>query len=206
MINQVSFKTSKGNLVTVTYEYKKKLVDHIAYFDGWNIPTNKEISKSENMTLEVAGNKFYNCHLDKIDNTFMDNTYKQNAKKMGMTYAIVSGNKVIGIEDTNINLIHKLITDTQTQGTTKEVNDFEENKSKKELLKEINEAKEIIKKAEITIKNSDGTLMTQEQAKTYKKRYNDLYNEGGEGYVPKIITIDMYSWAINIIQSNKEVQ
>jgi hypothetical protein len=41
--------------------------------------------------------------------------------------------------------------------------------------------------------------MTNEQAKTWRRRYNDAMNEGGEGYIPEVITQEMYDWAKSIV-------
>lgn len=57
------------------------------------------------------------------------------------------------------------------------------------------EKEQIIASAKNTIKNADGSLMTNEQARKFTKEYNDFYNEGGEGFLPVIITAEMVKWA-----------
>lgn len=40
-----------------------------------------------------------------------------------------------------------------------------------------------------------GRLYTKEEAAIQRKRYNDIYNDGGEGFVPHFYTIDEYEQA-----------
>ena len=58
-------------------------------------------------------------------------------------------------------------------------------------------AQSIIEKAMTTRRNSDGSLMNQEQALEWRRRYNDVVNEGGDGYVPSVITQEEYDWAMD---------
>jgi hypothetical protein len=38
--------------------------------------------------------------------------------------------------------------------------------------------------------------MTNQELKSWKVRYNDLHNEGGEGYIPTRITKEQYQKAV----------
>ena len=51
-------------------------------------------------------------------------------------------------------------------------------------------AQKIIESAKTTKKNADGTLMTRTQAAAWKRNYNNANNEGGDGYVPEVITCE----------------
>ena len=42
----------------------------------------------------------------------------------------------------------------------------------------------------INMAQRQGGAMTADEARAARKRYNDLYNEGGEGFVPRYITVD----------------
>lgn len=74
---------------------------------------------------------------------------------------------------------------------TEEIADIE-----KERQEEISLWENVLKRAENTTKNSDGSLMSTAQAKIWVKNYNDINNEGGEGYVPSVITQENYDYAI----------
>lgn len=72
-------------------------------------------------------------------------------------------------------------------------------KTDENFNKIIETANEILEESKTTIKNSNGTLMNKNQAKEYIKKYNDFYNEGGEGYTPRIVTAEQLEWAKSII-------
>ena len=59
---------------------------------------------------------------------------------------------------------------------------------------ELVEAKAIIAKAE-----KQTVIPTWEEEKANRKAYNDVMNEGGDGYVPHRITVEQVAWAKDII-------
>ena len=91
-----------------------------------------------------------------------------------------------------------------------EETEFEETKRFESMdsspdVAEIARAKEIIRRAETTaIRNKDGSLMTNKESKLWKKNYNDTYNEGGEGYVPEVITAEMLEWAEKVMKEIRQ--
>lgn len=60
----------------------------------------------------------------------------------------------------------------------------------KEEEEEIQEAQAIV----ASVENPE-ELMTEAEKKEYLKNYNNLMNEGGEGYLPRIITKELYAKA-----------
>lgn len=76
----------------------------------------------------------------------------------------------------------------------------EKTEEQKEEEKEIEKAKYIVAQAE---REGVENLMTFEQIKAWKKRYNDLYNEGGEGYIPEKISKESYEEAVKILQKTR---
>jgi hypothetical protein len=56
-------------------------------------------------------------------------------------------------------------------------------------------AEEIMEAAEATKRYFDGKFPTTEEAEKWRKAYNDLHNEGGNGYVPTIVTDEQVAWA-----------
>lgn len=59
---------------------------------------------------------------------------------------------------------------------------------KKKILNELEEYKRIL-----AVYEKQEKLYTAEEAKEQRKRYNDVHNEGGEGYVPPYYTIEQYN-------------
>jgi len=64
---------------------------------------------------------------------------------------------------------------------------------------ELVEAKAIIAKAE-----KQTVIPTWEEEKANRKAYNDVMNEGGEGYVPHRVTVEQVAWAKEIIAAKGE--
>lgn len=62
---------------------------------------------------------------------------------------------------------------------------------RKEKQEKVREYQAIIKACETTSK----LYGTSEEAKQAMVNYNNLHNEGGEGYVPHFYTVDEYEWA-----------
>ena len=64
---------------------------------------------------------------------------------------------------------------------------------------ELEEAKAIIAKSEKQI-----VIPTWEEEKANRKAYNDVMNEGGDGYVPHRVTVEQVAWAKEIIAAKGE--
>lgn len=72
--------------------------------------------------------------------------------------------------------------------------ELNENKRKEKEIKDIEER---IKSLQNTISNCEKQkeLYTEEDAHKMRISYNNLYNEGGEGYIPHFYTINEYEYA-----------
>ena len=42
--------------------------------------------------------------------------------------------------------------------------------------------------------------MTEGEAQTWRRAYNNLHNEGGEGYVPEVVTQEQFAAAHKILE------
>ena len=74
-------------------------------------------------------------------------------------------------------------------------------KRKKELEEKIEDLQHTIESCESAKK-----LYTREESQAERKRYNDLFNEGGEGFVPHFYTVEEYEWAKeNLKEYQKEL-
>ena len=67
---------------------------------------------------------------------------------------------------------------------------------------EIAEAKQIICKAKEYLKNND-RLRTNAEREEWERNYNNVVNEGGEGFVPHYVSKEEYDWAKSVIAKNK---
>ena len=81
-----------------------------------------------------------------------------------------------------------IISEAEKEAYIKLNNDREAAKKAEEKAEAIAFLKERIKEIE-----AQTDIPTAKEAKRRMKAYNDLYNEGGEGYVPHIYSIDDYN-------------
>lgn len=91
-------------------------------------------------------------------------------------------------------IVKKMIEDNCTNQEIQEfVNLTEDYINKKEILekenKQINYYKELIKNIE------KHKLYHAQEVRKMKKQYNDIHNEGGEGYIPHFYTFEEYEYA-----------
>ena len=105
------------------------------------------------------------------------------------------------MDETNYKAIITAIESEFAENTTQEAAEYLSKKAESEKAKQISLAKRVLEQQETTPRNSDGTLMTHEQAQVWKKRYNDFQNEGGEGYVPEVITKEVVEFAKQTLES-----
>lgn len=64
----------------------------------------------------------------------------------------------------------------------------------KEKEREIKKCENLIAKCEEAIKNQ-GRLKTKDEAKKWLRNYNNVMNEGGEGFLPRVYTQEEYEVA-----------
>jgi len=86
-------------------------------------------------------------------------------------------------------------------GKQQEVKEHEAAKATEEKAEIIEIATSILTKVANTPKRQDGALMTKQEARTWAKNYNNVMNEGGEGYIPEVITQEDVAWAQKILSA-----
>lgn len=189
-----------GKEFNIIYEYEDKMVNVDIVDDGIIVGNNVENRIRERIEVEYKG-KMYKGSICKIA-SFETGKAVEICKKCNTDIYIrvnIDGIYLlipINEEDmAKFELIRK-------KATTPEVSEYKKAEEEKISAARISTAEVIIKKSEKTIRNKDGSLMNEEQANLYKKWWNDTYNEGGEGYIPEIITVEQVEWANKIL--NKE--
>lgn len=103
----------------------------------------------------------------------------------------------IYLEDTKINLWMKDIPVDFLDNDWAELADEADDENVKALKKaiadrkkahEIEEAREVLSHEQATRNTFGGKLPTRQEVSKYLKRYNDIHNEGGEGWLPTLVT------------------
>lgn len=179
---------SRGNKIELRAICKIYMEETEHDLDGWKVKGKPEPRTDANLELWLDGKKIDSCwdiNFWKIIDT------SQGIKK-------VWGLKV-GMSDEQAIKVEAFLKDVVESGKTEEVKAYEKAKTGKGKQEEIERAQEVIEASKTTRKNADGTLMTMEQAKAWRKRYNDINNEGGEGYIPSIVTQEQYDWAKQVL-------
>lgn len=95
--------------------------------------------------------------------------------------------------------IEKFLNKVIESAKTEEVKDFEAEKRDKEATNEIRTAQRIIEIAEVSPKHADGKLYTYNELQDYLKSYNNMFNEGQEGYLPRYVCQEEYEKALEIL-------
>lgn len=95
--------------------------------------------------------------------------------------------------------IEKFLNKVIESAKTEEVKEFEAEKRDKEATNEIRTAQRIIEIAEVSPKHADGKLYTYNELQDYLKSYNNMFNEGQEGYLPRYVCQEEYEKALGVL-------
>lgn len=125
-------------------------------------------------------------------NNLTDTYFRKNKLDVTKKYTRV-GDKAVTNGDEAGKLINRSI-DEMKEELSKEFDvETEAEKNQKEVIEE---AQAIVEQAE---KEGIENLLSAEKIKAWRKRYNDMYNEGGEGYVPIKVSREEYEKALEIL-------
>jgi hypothetical protein len=188
-MEQITWTGRSGNKITLKASCETKIVENFADVDGDKVLLGTKSLERANLELWVDGKKIEDCW-----NTgfwkIVDNKETGLKKIWGLP---------VVMEEGQAKKVEEFLKFVIENGKTEDVKKYEQKLSEEKKEKEISNAIEIIEKSKTTSKNADGTLMTEAEAKKWMKRYNDLYNEGGDGYIPEIITKEQVQYAMSIL-------
>lgn len=184
---------SNGKKVELIAEYSEKLVEKTYDLDGDICTTGeKEVIRNTKLILYINGKKAESSYNDTW--RFVDKEINgTKAKKLTcFAHACFPLEKAIEVEA----FLAQVIAD----GKIDEVTEFENQKRIEKAEKEIEELSETVKKAE-----SQKDIPTREEKIRRLEEFNNINNDGGEGYLPTIIDIIEYNYALERIAELKEV-
>jgi hypothetical protein len=188
-MKQITWTGKAGNEITLKASCSITMQNKTADLDGDIITIGKKETVDAQLELWVDGKKIKEC----TDINFweiVDNKETGLKKIWGLPVAMEEG---------QAKEVEAFLFSVIENGKTEDARAFEEKEAVAKKEEDIAEAKLIIEKSKKTYKNSDGTLMTMDEAKKWMKRYNDLHNEGGDGYIPEIITEEQVQYAMSIL-------
>lgn len=187
LVKEVNFGRAVAR-ITVTGYLKENMMDswiktgnELIIYEKIEIVADDKVVESSSYAKAIEYNFIY-------EKTFENLGLDKNKTYTKVGEAITEGKHVAKEINEAIKEMKEQIAEEFGMKTREQI---EEEVEKKE---EIAEAKEIVKKAEkIGIKN----LMTEAEYRQWRTNYNNIMNEGGEGYIPRRITKEDYEWAVN---------
>lgn len=188
--------TSKtGVPFTVDFNISHTAVDNIGHADGWDINLGRQVLSKEDIILEIKGNKAESVDYYTKGNTDFAPREVIKALNNG-AFAVLCGRVMSGknqcvliiLDEANAKAYLAAYNAAKAAGTTPEAAELLDARRQKMKAEAEEELKEILERAKRSPKNEDGSLFTEAQKKEYLKNYNNLYNEGGGGYLPDVVT------------------
>ncbi len=168
--------TTKGNELKFEISYNKELVEVERNLDGYIVTAN-EVKEEQEIKLYVNG-KFT------AEGTYLYIDNNENGIYIRM------GNKAITLTEEMAADLNKIFAEVKEEGKSEEAKEIE----KEEIEQEVETAKAIVEKAE-----EQRDIPSYQEARAREKSRNNIFNEGGEGYVSHIIDKDEYNWALKVL-------
>ena len=181
---------SKGNKIELRVSYIEKMVERNLTSDGFVYGTETKPTIEANLELWIDGTKVDTCR----DVSF----WKILDLPSHPGFKSIWGLKV-GFSAERAAEVEKFLAEAVRSGKSEEVKQYEAEQAEKRKAAEKTRAQEIVEAAKKTRRNQDGSLMSEAQAAAWRRSYNDMVNEGGEGYVPSIVTQEQLDRALEIL-------
>lgn len=175
---------NKGNNIELRAYCKIVMVDDIHDLDGYIVNMGKKPYADANLELWVDGKK--------LDSCWDINFWRLIDAQPGIKK--VWGLKV-GMSDAQAVIVDAFLKDIIESGKSADVVEFESAKNESEKAERKAEAQKIVDDAA----KYTTPLMTDAQYKVWAKNYNNVVNEGGDGYVPHLITIEQLAYARKVL-------
>ena len=187
-MEKFEFELSNGKICAIEIEYKCEMEYTKLDADGIAVEGKKEPSSTGNMIIYIDNQKFDDCW----NPAFWDlEEININGTKMKK----IRGTKVCFVENDVAQKYSEWLKNVINSGKSSEVKAWEKKEKEKQNKNRLERAKRIIAKAE-----SQADIPSRKEAKERMKQYNDIVNEGGEGIVPYIISLEEYEYAKEIIK------
>ena len=159
-----------------------------------------EIWTETTYTLVING-KEYKCNNACFSEAYLHNIRKLDESVKARFVFIDNDNNVVEIclTEENANKVKEAVAECEKAESTEEYEAFKAEKAEKELAAEKAEAKTVVESAEKII-NNGGKLLTNAERKEWERNYNNLHNEGGDGFIPHYPSIEDYESAIETLK------
>lgn len=169
------------------------------YIMGTQLHTTQQIEIVANGKVVVKSMQVKKMKCDFLH----DNQYEEFKLNKNDVFTTVGHARTLGFE------AHEAITSAIVEMKDELAKEFgqktETEKADEEIAKEEAEAIELAEKV-IAEAEAEGieNLRTREQLAAWRKSYNDINNEGGEGYIPRRVSKEQYEEALKVISKPVE--
>lgn len=183
-MEKISWTGSKGNQIELRAYCETTMVDDILDADGYEINVGKKAQTNANLELWVDGKKIGSCW----NTNFWQIIDTQSGMKKiwGLPVGMTNEQAVI---------VERFLKDVIESGKKEEVKTEEATQTEAERAERKAEAQKVVDEAA----KCTSPLMTNAEYKAWRKQYNDLHNEGGEGYIPERITVEQLEYAKKVL-------
>lgn len=169
-----------GRKITLEAEYEETVQNKVVNLDGDIFDTgDREIVTNAMLIAYIDGKQFDFTRYVNFWEIVDANKLKKIKK--------IRGIKQIAFTEERAKEIEAFLTNVIEEGRNEEAQKIRDKENEKKKQNEIEEAKRIIEKAE---KQKD--IPNRAEAQRRMKIYNDINNDGGDGYVPYIISLEEY--------------
>lgn len=196
MENTLKLTLVSGREITLVAEYSEAMEEEISDSDGYKITLSPRPVKRGSLKAYIDGKLVDSC--SSPESWQLVDIINEVAQASGCTKAIY-GIKV-ALTEQNANLYKEWIDKVIEDGTTAEAREYRAEKARKEIEYEKTSALNYIARAEKYMESGQ-KLMTAEEYRKWARNYNNVANEGGDGYVPELPTKEGYEAAKKYIES-----
>lgn len=189
----------------------KSLVKEVPFGKGvarvevsmFDYPDDKEVVTSSKVQVILNGKVIGTGYFAKVlefDFT-TDTYYARHNMDTSKKYTKVGDNALTLGEESGL-LINSAIEEMKAE-LAKEFNvETQAEKKENDEKEEVAEAQAVITQAEA---QGIQSLMSDAEIKSWKRSYNDLHNEGGEGYIPSRVSREQYETALKTLSKEAVV-
>lgn len=191
MTSAFEFVLPSGKACRLEATYSCEMASRSAYCDGNEIALKSNPETTSSLVVFIDGKEMGRC----------SNTYNWQIRdsygRDGIKRRIISGLRVVMPDAETEEKYTAWINSVIKEGTTYEVIAYEKEKEAKEKAIDLDTARSLVRKAE-----KQAEIPCREKVKKLMKEWNDIYNEGCEGYVPHIISREEYEEALEFLREN----
>lgn len=196
MKDTLKLSLTSGTEITLVAEYSEAMEHETSDSDGYKIDHGiKPVIRGE-LKAYIGGKLVDSCYSPSSWDLY--DTSDERALAVGATKRIY-GIKV-ALTEANATLYKEWIDRVIEEGTTEEAREYRVKKEAAERAAEKDRVLKYIERAEKYMESGQ-KLMTLEEYRVWARNYNNAVNEGGEGYVPDLPTLEAYEAAKKFIES-----